>query len=97
MDNKHNPLQENSYDRGGVGFDGAAGRGSGFADGDEAGFNFDGAGNEGLGDNMGTRNDGLDFNTNRFQRPNTEEERRSLVNNPPVKQTNGPSDPNALK
>jgi hypothetical protein len=46
---------------------------------------------------MGTRNDGYEFNTNRFQRPNAEEERRSLVNNPAVKQTNGPSDPNALK
>ena len=95
MDNKHNPLQDNSFDRGGVGFDGAAGVGSGFADGDEAGFNFGGPGNEGLENNMGARND--DFNTNRFQRPNAEEERRSLVNNPAVKQTNGPSDPNALK
>lgn len=87
MDNKHNPLQDNnSFDRGGgVGFDGAGGVGSGFADGDEAGFNFGGNGNEGLENNMGTRNDGFDFNTNRFQRPNVEEERRSLVNNPAVK------------
>jgi hypothetical protein len=46
---------------------------------------------------MMTRNDGYEFNTNRFQKPNAEEERLSLVNNPAVKQTNGPSDLNALK
>lgn len=90
-------MQDNSFDRGGAGFDGAPGVGSGFADGDEPGFNFGGIGNEGVENNMATRNDGYEFNTNRFQRPNAEEERRSLVNNPAVKQTNGPSDPNALK
>jgi hypothetical protein len=45
------------------------------------------------------RNDGLDFNTNRYQRGTgfVEDERLSLVNNAAAKLTNGPSDPNALK
>ena len=56
---------------------------SGFADGEEAGFNF-GGDNNGFDNNLPMRNDGFDFNTNRYQRGVgfVEDERLSLVNNP---------------
>ena len=54
--------------------------GSGFqAEGEEPEFNLD-------ADNHGAQfpNEGLGFNSNRYQRGNFEEERNSLVNNPPL-------------
>ena len=79
MEIRHNPLQENSFERAG-GPQGFQDGGSGFqVEGEEPEFNLD-------GDNNGAPipNDGFGFNTNRYQRGTIEEERSSLVNNPPV-------------
>ena len=66
MENKHNPLQDNSFDRAGGGFGGGE---SGFApDGDEADFNFDADNNGFNSNNAPPMNEGFDFNTNRYQR-----------------------------